>query len=61
MEVQLVLVNSKSSGLEVLFRNISSSYYREEDIRKKYEIPPPPSPQNDHYPFLSCQTYVLGM
>ena len=32
-DIQLNLINSKSSGRDVLFRNISSSNYREVDMK----------------------------
>ena len=40
------LVNSKSSGLEVLFRIICNLNYREVDIKNVL------NPQNDHYYFF---------
>ena len=47
-QVQLNLVNLKSSGLEVLFRIISSLNYREVDL-KIY------NPQNDYYQVFSIK------
>ena len=44
-KVQSNLVNSKSSGLEVLFRIISSSSYREVDMNIY-------KPKNDYFSFF---------
>ena len=49
------LVNSKSSGLDVLFQMISCLKYRELEVDIKVY-----NPKYDYYHFFHYQTYGLG-